>query len=362
MKHRWLIISLLFAALVAIFDFCVLGILQTAQGDTLSYTVTAEYFHNHVMPIDPTLNHFVRARLLKPFYPAVISVFIPVVPPETSFLIINLLFFFGCVFFLYKILNEYLNFKPWQSFVGVAWFACSYPMLKYGFALMTDVGGYFFALLAIYIALMSDKRDRPSLLFWAGLTSAIGFTVKETGGLGMLFILFYWMMKIKELGFWNVFKRWLIAGIPFLTISLVMQLTIMNLSGYSYADWVGSNEEASGAKLRKLKYFAGTQGAAFHFLWLFFLYGLYKIKKSQNLKALAAFIPVGLPVLAWPIFITRILFFQFVYVIPVALNGLKELDEKLSNKKILTFALASLPCIVSIALFLFAQQRSLFKL
>lgn len=353
---------MLFATLIAIFDFSVLGIFQTAQGDTLSYTVTAEYMHSHVMPTDPMLNHFVRARLLKPFYPAVMSVFIPVIPPETSFLIINLLFFFGCILFLYKILNEHLGFKPWHAFVGIAWFACSYPMLKYGFALMTDIGGYFFALLSIYIALLSDKRNKPFLLFWAGLTSAIGFTVKETGGLGMLFILFYWMFKVKELGFWNVFKRWLIAGMPFLTISIALQLIVMNLSGYSYADWVGSNEEASGAKLRKLNYFIGTQGAAFNFLWIFFLYGLYKIKKSSNLKALCALIPTGLPVLAWPIFITRILFFQFIYVIPVALNGLKTLDEKLADKKFVTVVAASLPCLFSLGLFLFAAQRSLFKL
>lgn len=360
----WLTLALIFAACVALFDFSVLGLYQTNQGDTVSYVATAQYFHDHVMPIDPTLNLYVRARMLKPIYGVLSALVMPALSPEQSMLILNTLFYLGCVFLLFQLLNKYLGFKPWQAFIGTVWFCCSYPMLKYGFALMTDIGGYFFSLFAIFLALKSDKTQKPIFLFWAGLISAIGFATKETGGMGMLFIFFYWLLRIKQLGLKRIIRDWLIVGLPFLVFSLAIQLAVMSISGYSYANWVGSNEQTLGKQYRTLKYFVGTQGAAFHLLWILFLIGLIKIKKSTNPKALLSLIPVGLPVLAWPIFITRILFFQFIYVIPLALHGLIEIfpDAPSLNLKIKVGLLSALPCLVSLALFLVARQGSIFKI
>lgn len=360
----WLLIALAFAACVAIFDYSFLGLFQKAQGDTLSYTVTAQYFYDRQMPTDPVLNHYVRARLLKPTYGVIGALLMPVMNAEQSMLLLNIFFYFGCAFLLFKILSSLLDFKPWQAFIGVAWFACSYPMLKYGFALMTDIGGYFFALLSIFFALLSDKRQKAAYLFWAGVASAIGFAVKETGGLGMLFIFFYWLLRIKEMGVKKLIRDWAYVGLPFLSISLAIQLAVTGISGYSYADWVGSAEEALGEQFRTVRYFVGTQGAAFHLLWIFFLVGLIKIKKFSDPKALLALIPAGLPVLAWPIFITRILFFQFIFVIPLALHGFCQIIESIKKpalKKALVIILPTLPCLISLALFLIARQGSLFK-
>lgn len=363
--RTWLGMAFCFAALVALFDFSLLGYFQTDQGDTLSYTVTARYFYDKQMPADPVLKHYVQARLLKPTYGAIGALLMPVMPPEQSMFLLNILFYSGCVYFLFRLLASYLNFKPWQAFIGVAWFACSYPMLKYGFALLTDIGGYFFALFAIYLALMADKKNKPSLLFWAGAVSAIGFATKETGGLGMLFIFFYWLLRIRQLGFKQVIKSWLAAGLPFLALSLTIQYSVIRMSGYTYADWIGGSEDIYGQKYRTLKYFVGTQSASFHLLWIFFLYGLYKIKKIANPSLLLSLIPVSLPVLVWPLFITRILFFQFIYVIPFALHGFGELIQSIQKpalKKTVTWGLAALPCLISLGLFLAARQGSLFKL
>lgn len=359
-----MVIALAFAACVAIFDYSILGFFQKAQGDTLSYTATAQYFYDHQMPTDPILNHYVRARLLKPTYGVIGALLMPIMNAEQSMLLLNILFYFGCAYLLFRILSTFLGFKPWQAFVGVAWFACSYPMLKYGFALMTDIGGYFFALLTIFLAFLADNRQKPFYLLLAGLAAAIGFAIKETGGLGMLFIFFYWLFRVRQIGVKKLIQYWATAGIPFVAISAAIQLTVMGISGYSYTDWIGSNEQALGQQFRTLKYFIGTQGAAFHLLWVFFLIGLIKIKKSSKPKALLAMIPVGLPVLAWPIFITRILFFQFIFVIPMALHGFCEAIEDIKKpvlKKTLAVILPALPCLISLALFLIARQGSLFK-
>ncbi len=366
MKNKtWLYLALSFGALIAIFDYSILGLFQTAQGDTLSYTVTTRYFYDHKMPTDPTLNHYVRARLLKPIYGAIGALLMPILTPEQSMLAMNIFFYFGCAYLLFKILSGFLGFKPWQAFIGTVWFACSYPMLKYGFALMTDIGGYFFALLTVYLAILADTKQKANYLFWAGLAAAVGFAVKETGGLGMLFIFFYWLLKVKQIGFRNMIRDWLIAGLPFLVISLGIQLAVMGVSGYSYAEWIGSAEGTLGAQFRSLKYFIGTQGAAFHLLWIFFLVGIIRLKKSADPKAMLSLIAVGLPVLAWPIFITRILFFQFVYVIPFALHGFCQIIENIkkpSLQKAAIWTMAALPCLLSLTLFLAARQGSLFKL
>ena len=356
---RWCLgLALIFAALVAVFDFSVAGLYQR-DGDTTSYVNMINFFAGRPLAQADIPYH----RLIKPMYGLIGAAASPFVSPENTILILNLIFYFGIVTILFFLLKRHLKFAPWMATLGTAWFACSYPMLKTGFMLITDLSGWFFTLLTVLIALEAENKNRDSLLFIAGLSSAVGLIGKETGSMGMLFVFFFYLLQVRKAGWARTVKRWFFAGLPFVLITAAVQYGIFAAWHYSYYDWMFRTADITSNQLRLPIYFIGTQIAAFHVLWIYFFLGLLQIRKQQGWKVLISLVPVGLSTYIWIIYLVRILFFQFVFIIPFSLLGWETISNRMIKHKFSKMLLSAiLPQALSIALFLFFGQNNAFKL
>ena len=361
----WLTISVLFASAVMFFDFSVLGLYQD-KNDTKGYMDLITYFDDGIIPTQTAELLMFNIRLLKPFYGLMGSILTPFFEPYSAMLMLNLLLYFGTVLLLFHLLTKYLKFSGLMGFFGVAWFACSYPMLKYGFSLMTDISGYFFIILTVYLAIIGFNKDRYAYFLAAGIAAGIGVTAKESGAFGLLFILVYSIFELKNISFFKTIKRLLAVGAPFILIFFSTNYIVYNLINYSYVDFLTMVEDEYAANFRTWKFFLGTQIATFNLLWIPFFYGLYRINTYAHKKLLLSLIAAGLPALLWSVYIVRGLFVQYIFIIPIALFGITYFftKDRLGTwmPKPLKFTLVSLPCLLSIGLFLISRGSSIWKI
>jgi 4-amino-4-deoxy-L-arabinose transferase-like glycosyltransferase len=357
-SKKWLGAALIFTALVAVFDFSVLGVYQKQYGDTRSYVDMIRFYSGKGAPQDPAALLSMQARLLKPVYGYAGAALSPWLTPENTILILNLFFYFGVVILLFFLFRE-LSFTDGYAVMGTLWFVTAYPVLKYCFALLTDLGGYFFAVLTILMFIRAVKKQRLWVFLLAGLLSGLGFATKETGGMGMLFGALYLFTSAKSFGWKKTLSYFLASAVPFGIVAILTQYQASLFSGYDFLNWLSSNEQTY---RRDPIMFIGTMLSAFNLLWLPFFYGLINWKNWGNKKAVICLIPPGLTVLAWPIFISRILFFQFIFLFPIALSGFKSAVDGLKIKsRTAKLFIGLLPCAVNLLLFLLSGSGSLFK-
>jgi len=361
----WIVIAMIITFLVMIFDFLILGVYQD-KNDTQGYMDLIAFFDGQAAPSEVGRLITFKIRLLKPFYGIICSVITPLTTSYNAMLILNMALLFGTVILLFLLLNKYFKFKYTMSVLGITWFVCSYPMLKYGFSLMTDISGYFFIILTVFLSLIGFTKDKYPFFLAAGIAAGIGVTAKESGAFGLLFILAFSIFEIKNHPFSKTFKRLLLVGLPFLLIFGITNFTIYNLAHYSYYDFLMKAEEQYSENFRTLKFFIGTQLATFNLLWLPFFYGLYKIKKNKNAKTLFSLMFIGLPSYLWSVYIVRGLFIQYIFIIPIALFGTEYFytNNKIGQRlpKSIKILLVSLPCLVSISLFIFSRGYSIWNL
>jgi len=356
-RRWWFGVTIAGAALFALFDYLLLGFFQW-DGDTGSYVDMINYFSGKTMQFGAIPVH----RFIKPLYGLVGGLLHPLLSAVPVIFLMNLCFYLGIVTLLYKLLERYLDQPPARAALGALWFAGSYPMFKYGFELLTDIGGWFFALLTVYLALRAVERKAWVYFLAAGTTAAVGLLAKETGGMGMLFILFYLLLIRRAIGWKRVLTAYLWSGIPFIVITVFVQFIVWQAFHYSYADWLFGAGDIMNASRRTFLHFIGTQGMAFHVLWILFFIGLANVRTLKEKAKILAITPVGLTALAWAFLVVRILFFQFVFVIPVALHGYDAVCQRLKNRPRLRILAAWSPVIVSVVLIVLIRHNSAFDL
>jgi hypothetical protein len=114
-----------------------------------------------------------------------------------------------------------------------------------------------------------------------------------------------------------------------------------------------------------LHYFIPVEVATFNILWLYSAFGLYIIikkalyKNAKNTIIGLALFFATLPALLWPFFYIRILFIQYLLILPLSLFGMSIILEKTksSSLKIITILL---PIVLNFIFFFLANGKSLF--
>jgi hypothetical protein len=307
-------------------------------------------------------------RLFKPLYGVLGALLSPVFSPAGAIVFLNLLFLCGLLGVTYFFLRE-LSFAEWEARVGALWVGTGYPLLKYGLAISTDMGGWFFAASTILLVLVALRTESTRLLFLASLVGFLGGITKETGVLGLIAGGFLILFSFRDKPLSRVVKQIFILALPALILegALIACLTYLGLP--TFLDWYESNTEGYGGAYYTLSYWLFTEGGAFNLLWLFALCGVFFYLKhgfmrdrAVILKLVAIFLAT-LPILLWPIFISRILFIQFLFVVPLALLGLRFFSRVLPQPYRLlgTSILVALPIIGSTALFLLSEGGSLYQ-
>jgi hypothetical protein len=363
-------IKKLFLLILLLADILVLGLIFSVSGfyndlvDAKDYIPQIEeYAHPGSLVVDTSIAH----REFKPLYGILGGPLARYTDARTALLILNIFFFIGLSFAAFFFLDV-LGFSSIEALVGALWIISDYPLLKYGLTLSTDISGWFFAALIAAIGLFGVRAKKWWPLLLASTFGFIGFLAKETAVLGLGAVGFMILFSFTK-GEWRQYLKSLIAiSLPFLLLEGGYVAFLIHSGIPTFLDWYQGNA-AGISSHQTVSYFLGIEGASFHVLLILALIGFYfslqngDIWKKDWLIKFSSLFLASLPVLVWPIYITRIIYVQFIFVVPLALYGAEKVLEKIDKESLrravaLTFAI--IPIAASIILFVFANGRSLF--
>lgn len=334
--------------------------LYSVRTDTAHYINQVQVFRGniHINDLEGPFKEMFYYKISKPVYGILGMSIFRFFSPENSILFTNIIFLFGlglASYFLFLI----IGFNNYYSRVGSLWLTASYPVLKYGLALVTDISGWFFLVLSVAVFLHGFKNNSYKIIALSSLLGFLGSITKETGVLGLVFAGVYLILHFIDGHRENFIKKMLALCLPFFVLQVPFMIYLKSLNGPSEMEWIKFNYRIFFHDFYKLKYFMTNEFLAFTFIWFFFAFGLYSVYRSGNYKLgstglyLSA-IPSSLLVLLWPVFYYRILFAQLILVLPLALTGYMFLRERYTTgwKKNAVLALACLPPTLSVVLFL----------
>lgn len=347
---------------------CALGVVFSRNGilnvqiDTQVYVDQIRYYNGAMGMTAQT-----ELRSFKPFYGIVGSLLTPLVTEHQAILIINLLFYFGIIIFSFFFLRE-IGFTEKFAVIGSAWIATGYPVLKYGLALLTDISGWFFALATITVFLIGLRKNSSWLLVLSSCITFVGSLCKETGVLGLFFAGVYLLSMFLYTKENKYIKNIVKITLPFVILQSIFLYTLFNgsNSGISFLEWFLYNKEVVPSLYYTFYYFFFTEASTFSLLWVYALYLIYilfkrKITAPKEKYILGISLLVAtLPVLVWPMFLTRVLYIGYLAIVPCALASLYLWSSYNKEKRAMFYILSIAPVITSISLFLLASGGSLF--
>lgn len=302
---KYLAFSLIFAAINAIL-LLVFFVPRFNHTDTQQYVATIKYLSG-----EPSGELFLH-RILKPL-PLLISV------PLTSFFSIedtlifqNLIFYFLSVWLIFLLIYRIYQSER-QAFYGVVLYAGAYPMLAYGLAELTDLSGWFFYILSVFLSLNFLKNPNLKTAVLPGFVAGLGMFFKESTAAAPIFfttlLFFATQNPLKEkLKYFSYF------GIAFFTPVLINSVIIYKIYHYSYFQWywnISHHGESSGFYAYSFLRTTIEAGRVFVFGWIFFILGILKEIKSKNQerqKVLLSFVPPSLSFFLWSFPHNRIIF------------------------------------------------------
>lgn len=268
-------------------------------------------------------------RMLKPFSIFFAFVFASFFTPEISLLLENVVFYFISAYLIFFIAEKIFKNKK-TAFFACLFFITAYPLYRWGLAVLTDMSGWCFYLLVVYLALLFYEKKSASLVWLGGITAGVGMFFKETAAAGVMFFGFLvlldkkidWPAKIKIL-----FKY----ALAFLFVLIPVSLIIFLNYHYSFVDWFAYNEKIQFHYTLKQSviYFLENVFALMFIAWLFVLRGLFKILKEKNIAGAIVwpFVISSLSFLLWPFRVTRLMFIAGPALCLLAAKGL-EFDGK----------------------------------
>ncbi|MFZ2253470.1 MAG: hypothetical protein WAW13_04895 [Minisyncoccia bacterium] len=361
-----LYIFFLASTLVAILSFSVVGSFNMGIDGGI-YVSQVEQFEAGQLTLLP---HDVALRAFKPFVGVWGSLFVPVLTPEESIQLLNLLFLFAMPFVAFKFLSE-LNFSKDESFWGALWIISGYPVFKYGLAISTDFGGWLFAVLTAYLVLKGIRLNSYRTILLASVLGFIGGTIKEPGVFGLLFGALYIIFSYSDRSFKKTFTLLSLLTFPALILEIILFGVLAHAGFPLFLDWYGvvanSDFEGQHYQLTKL---IGVIGSSFNIVLLYAGVGFLALTQKQvwmknpKFTFLLALLVASLPILLWKIFISRVLYIQFLFFVPMALVGARLLIARLPKQKnsIGKYVVYILPLISATGLFLIAREKSLFTI
>lgn len=249
-------------------------------------------------------------RLIKPSALYLALVFRPIFGTEHALVAENIFFYLGAVYLMFKIADQIYKNKN-LALLAAIFFMTAYSIIRWGLAALTDMSGWFFFLLSVYLSLRF-LADRKNYLVWLnGLVSGAGLLFKEPGAMGALFfvsLLFLFQFSRRE-KIVNIIK----FGVAFIAIVLPVSLLIYYKFHYSFYHWFIYNQEIRIRYTWKqsLIYTLENIFSLMFLAWFFVIRGIRQELIENNrerLKLLAAFILPSLSFIIWPFRLVRMMF------------------------------------------------------
>jgi hypothetical protein len=228
----------------------------------------------------------------------------------SGFLIQNILALFGSAYLAYRIGWLLYGDKHAGVVSMILLLACS-PMIIYGLAFVTDITGWFFALLIVE-RVLSNKN-----IWLTGLFAGIGMLFKESVLAGVVFGMVYWFLSDKRLGMTNALK--LIGG-AVLPLLIGYGLVYMRF-GYTPIDWLvdAHSEGYMTSWLGVLQQLERT----FDVYWLLVPLGFWTIYRDPKIdrKPIIAASSIWVLFLFWPYAQDRIFFMAVPFLLVAGTAG-----------------------------------------
>lgn len=287
--------------------------------DSKGYIGTTNYFFDY-----ENADRF-ENRMIRPTTMILAGAITPLFGIVNSFVIVNTIFVILAAFFLYRFVLQ-LYGRDRLAFYSALLFVTSIPILRYGFAVITDAGAYFFTILTIYIIYnIKDDIDIKRIIAISFMLF-VGALTKEH----IMFLAPIYLLLSKGSNKKILFKSISIIFIMFVFISSyyiaydVNPFTHYNRapdSGYTY-----DNEESWGIKAFVLSF------GGFLYLPLFSLLGFLMDNNRKRLINFYYILISVAPIFIWPAIEYRITFILFPIIIPLASIGIERFSELISKK------------------------------
>ncbi len=364
--HRYLLAILLFDALVMGFVFSVSGF-YNFNVDAKDYIAQVEAFAG----TDIENGEQTARREFKPLYGVLGGSFVMLlgIEAETSVVVLNILFLIGLSYTFFFFLKQ-LDIENLPAFIGVLWLISGYPMLKYGLSIGTDISGWFFAAISSLIGLYGLRQNKIKFLIAASVLGFIGFLAKETGLLGLGLVGITLLFGLKKATFFDVVRKGLALCAPFLILEALFMVYLFEQNTATFFDWYTINRDGIHS-FQTLYYFLFVELATFHVLLLFAAVGFVAAIRNIELFSwswISRYAPAflaTLPIIVWPMYISRITYIQYLFMIPLALYGSGHLQtiflKNWLSRPIKIVFFASVPIVTSASLFIVSKGGSLFE-
>lgn len=313
------------------------------RSDTVRYVQTIEYFWGQAD--QPSL-----ASLVKPLSVITAAFLSPLTGPRGALFLQNLFFYFASIILVFKIIDRLYSNKK-QALYGAVLFMTSFPVLENGLSFLTDITGWFFSLLVVYLVIRFYAKPGLKFALLAGFLSGIGFLFKESGAGGAVFFTFLLLLSGKfkwpEKTKYGLFL-FLSAAAPILLSILLISV----LFDYSYLDWYKANL-VSGGRDYNIQNIIQQLAVMFLLGWIFAARGIWQEWRDAHERKiiLLAMIPLFFVGFLWPMPVARVLFLGAPVILCLASRGLlfpKKTWAELSLLSLFVIINYSLPNIFSI--------------
>ena len=292
---KYLIFALICAFFNAAAVFFIFGFLE--YGDSSSHIGSIHWFRGENIKVD-------EWSILRPLG-ILIALPFEFLGAGAGLIAQNIIFYFLSAFLIFKIVDLIFHNKK-QAFLASLFFVTTTQVIETGLAYLTDAGAWFFYLLSIFLTLLYFRNKNNKLIILNGFIAGLGFLMKESGGLGVLFfglmILFSSAFNFKEKAL-----KIVRFGIFFLIPIIVWQIFMYQRFHITSLDWylaqLGGFSHGQDLVMVLFRYF-GQLFRTLGVLWIFFFIGLRQELKSRDwgrLKIYLAMLPVSLSFFLWPI-------------------------------------------------------------
>ncbi len=269
-----------------------------------------------------------QSRLTKPLVlvlPGFIE-FVASINPKYIFLLQNVVFFYLCGFFIYKInMLVFCDDKP--AFLGMLIYVTCQPFAIFSLFILSDVASWFFGVFTIYLTLkyFSERSIKLNHFLLIGFIAGIGFLFKESAIIGLIFTFSYILFlkldfNVKLKHFAVVFAGFIIPVVisyflieHFYHDSIIKRILTSRISV--------ANDEFKLSNLKQIYRVIDE----YWFLFLIGVIGIIRTLKLSNYivkSALLTLLISGVLMPVWPYLIDRILFMVAPMLIIISVRGI----------------------------------------
>ncbi|MBL4656497.1 MAG: glycosyltransferase family 39 protein [Flavobacteriales bacterium] len=253
--------------------------------------------------------------------------------PKYTFLFQNVICFFLCGIFIYKI-NQIIFKDDKKAFLGMLAYSTCQVFAIFSLFILTDVIGWFFGIFGIYLTLkyFSNPSVKPIHTILFGTLIGLGCLAKESAVIGLIFLISY--LLLSKFSFRKRSTLIVSALVGFVVPIALSHLLIDHFYNDSLLKLVRHVHDEAG----KEDLIFSNLKQLFRVLdmhWFLFTAGLISVIKTFKIKAadhminsvLLAMVTSFLMGLIWPSFQDRILFMIAPFLIIFTTKGIEYFKE-----------------------------------